>query len=159
MMLGQIRVEFVVSIIIFALVIFFIVTQTNILFSSLLTDSKSDTLKAKASNVIKILIEDKGDPKDWNNNPGSTKRVGLADNQPYNLSYNKISNLSYNCSNSDVYKNLLWNFGLKAYRLRVYNSTNQMLFCGFNSLEPPLVTETKYIYIENEIGNITLELW
>ncbi|MEM5778604.1 MAG: hypothetical protein QXD43_02160 [Candidatus Aenigmatarchaeota archaeon] len=158
-MLGQIRIEFVIGIVIFVLVIFFIVTQTNILFSSLLLDSRTDTLKAKASNAIKALVEDKGDPPNWNETDISNiKRIGLAE-EPYKLSKSKILNLSYNCSNSDVYKNLLWNFDLKAYRLKIYNSTHEILFCGFNSLEPPAVIEVRYVYIDNDFGKITLELW
>jgi hypothetical protein len=162
-MFGQIRVEFVFGIIIFALIMFFIVTQTNTLFSSLLTDSRTDAVKAKASNAIKILIEDRGDPPDWDtiaqSNPGNVKRVGLTYyyqpsniSQPYNLSRNKILNLSSNCS-------LLNNFDLKAYRLKVYNSTQQILFCGFDSLEPVTVMETRYIFVDGDFGRITLELW
>jgi len=160
-MLGQIRVEFIFGIIIFAILITFIITQTNTLFSSLLTDSRSDNLKAKAANAIKILVEDKGDPQNWDAMPVSdVKRTGLVYNQPYNLSKNKILNLSYNCSNTaDLYGNLLWNFNLKAYRLKVFNSTDQILFCGFDSLEPPLVIETRYIFVDNDFGKITLEMW
>jgi len=159
-MFGQIRVEFVFGMIIFALIIFFIITQTNTLFSSLLTDSRTDAVKAKASNAIKILVEDKGDPIDWNSTPSSTKRVGLAE-QPYFLSKSKVITLNSNCTNTpDIYKNLLWNFNLKAYRLKVFNSTNhQILFCGYDSLEPVTVMETRYIFVDGDFGRITLELW
>jgi len=158
-MLGQIRVEFIFGIIIFALVMFFIVTQTNTLFSSLLTDSRSDALKAKALDAIKILVEDKGDPPSWNDIPSSTKRVGLAE-QPYFLSKSKVLTLNSNCTiTADIYKNLLWNFDLKAYRLKVYNSTHQLLFCGYDSLEPVNVMETRYVYIDGGYGRITLEMW
>lgn len=163
-MLGQIRVEFIFGIILFALIMFFIVTQTNTLFASLLTDSKSDILKAKAIDAIKIFVEDKGDPTDWDvvikqSGPGYVKRVGLA-NQPYYLDKNKVLNLSYNCTyTADVYKTLLWNFDLKAYRLKVYNSTHQLLFCGYDSLEPVSVMETRYVYIDGGFGRVTLEMW
>jgi hypothetical protein len=158
-MLGQIRVEFIFGIILFALIMFFIVTQTNTLFSSLLTDSRSDALKAKALNAIKILVEDRGNPPNWNNTPGSTKRVGLAE-QPYFLSKSKVITLNSNCTNTpDIYKNLLWNFELKAYRLKVYNSTHQILFCGYDSLEPVNVIETRYVYIDGDFGRVTLEMW
>lgn len=163
-MLGQIRVEFIIGMMIFALVMFFIVTQTNTLFSSLLSDSRADSLKAKAANSIKILVEDKGDPPIWDINVSqgqlnAVKRVGLAD-QPYSLNKNKVLNLSQNCTSAtDLYKTLLWNFDLKAYRLKIYNSTNRILFCGFDSLEPPVVVETRYIFIDTDFGNLTLELW
>lgn len=165
MMIGQIRVEFIFGLIVFALIMFFIVTQTNVLFSSLITDSKSDSLKANAVNAIKMLVEDKGNPENWdiettNGHPENVKRVGLTYNQPYNLSKNKVLNLSKNCSGTpDYYKNLLWNFNLNAYRLEIYNSTNQILLCGTNDTEPAAVIETRYVFIDNDFGNITLKLW
>jgi hypothetical protein len=163
-MYGQIKVEFIFGIVIFAMVIFFIVTQTNTLFSSLITDAKSDSLKAKASNAIEILVGDQGDPPNWETiaqaNPGNVKRVGLAYNQPYNLSRNKISSLSQNCTGtSDYYKNLLSNFNLNAYTLKIYDSTGQILICGIESTEPPAVIETRYVIIGNDFGNVTLKLW
>ena len=161
-MLGQIRIEFIFGMILFSILIFFIVTQSNTMFSSLLVDSKSDALKTKAANVIKILVEDSGDPPTWENiamsSPGNVKRVGFAIT-PYNLSRQKVQNLSYNCSNFDSYNNLLGNFEMKAFRLRVYNSTQQILNCGFQSLEPISVTETRYVFIDNEYGRVVLELW
>lgn len=161
-MFGQIRIEFIFGVILFTVIIFFIVTQTNILFSSLLVDSKSDTLKAEASNVIQILVEDRGDPPNWDtiaqSNPNGINRVGLA-NSPYNLSKSKVTALGLNCSGSTPYKNLLWNFKLKAYRIRVFNSTQQILFCGLNPSEPGTVTETRYVYIDKEYGKLVLELW
>ena len=81
-MKGQIRVEFIFGIVIFIIIIFLVVTQTNTLYSSLLGDSRKDALKAKAINVVDILVEDTGDPPNWDtmaqSNPGSVSRVGLA---------------------------------------------------------------------------------
>ena len=160
-MFGQIRVEFVFGVLLFALIMFFIITQTNVLFSSLLTDSRTDAIKAKALSAIKILVEDKGDPTDWDTQPpASVKRVGLSYNQPYNLSKNKVLTLNTNCTNTvDLYKNLLWNFDLKAYRLKIYNSTHEILFCGFDSLEPVIAIETRYVFIDGDFGKVTLEMW
>jgi hypothetical protein len=161
-MLGQMRIEFIFSVIVFTVIIFFIVTQTNTLFSSLLVDSKSDALKAKASNVIQILVEDMGDPPNWDTiaqaNPNGVKRVGLAYNT-YNLSKAKILNLSYNCSGSDPYKNILWNFNLSAYKIRIFNSTHQILSCGLQTSEPGAVTEIRYVYVDRGYGRLILELW
>jgi hypothetical protein len=115
-MFGQIRIEFIVGILIFAVIIFFIVNQTNITFSTLLTDSRADILKTKASNAITILVEDKGEPPNWDSI--TVIRVGLA-NEPYSLSIDKINNLKSDC-------NLL---------------------------------EIKYVEIEGDYGNVSLELW
>jgi hypothetical protein len=148
-MLGQIRIEFIAGILIFAIIIVFIVNQTNITFSNLLADSMADILKSKALNSITILVEDTGEPSDWN--PSNVERVGLA-YEPYMLSINKINNLVSDCS-------LLDNFVLKSYRLKIYNSTNLLLFCGIDASEPPAAYEIKYVEIEGDYGNVTLELW
>jgi len=161
-MLGQIRIEFIFSVIVFTVLIFFILSQTNTLFSSLLIDSKSDALKAKASNVIQILVEDEGDPPNWDmiaqTNPNGVKRIGLAYN-PYNLSKTKILNLSFNCSGSDPYKNILWNFNLNAYKIRIFNSTHQILSCGLGTSEPGAVMETRYVFVDGGYGKLILEMW
>jgi hypothetical protein len=151
-MIGQMRIEFVAGIIIFAVVLVFIVNQTNVTFSSLLTDSKTDISKAQNLNSITILIEDKGDPTNWETlAPENVKRVGLA-TAPYNLSMNKIDRLMSNCD-------LLNNFYLNQYRLKIYNSTHMLLFCGNDVLNPPASIEIRYVKIGNDYGNISLELW
>jgi len=153
-MFGQVRVEFIFGLMLFILLIIFIISQTNVLFTSLITDSKSDKLKAKAINSVKILVEDKGDPENWwNVQDSNVKRVGLAE-QPYNLSINKLNRLASpnNCT-------LLQNFDLGAYRLKISNSTQQLLMCGFNSLEPATATEVKEVYINGNLGTVSLELW
>jgi hypothetical protein len=148
-MLGQIRIEFIAGILIFSIIIAFIVNQTNITFSNLLIDSRADILKSQALNSITILVEDMGKPPDWN--PSNVERVGLAV-KPYSLSIDKINDLSSDCS-------LLDNFILKAYRLKIYNSTDLLLFCGIDVLDPPAAFEVKYVEIEGDYGNVTLELW
>jgi len=153
-MLGQIRIEFILGMVIFGLVMFFIVSRTNVILSRILWESKSDALKTKAINVMTILVEDKGEPENWQTlSDANVKRVGLA-NQSYNLLKEKINRLSSlnNCTH-------LNKFDLKAYRLKVYNSTNLILFCGIDSLEPVTAIVQKSVFVDNGFGNITLELW
>ena len=153
-MFGQVRIEFIFGMVIFGLVIFFIVSGTNLVLSRILWESRSNSLKAKAISVLTIMVEDEGEPVNWQILPDSSvKRVGLA-NQPYNLSREKVNRLSSpnNCT-------LLNNFDLRAYRLKIYNSTNLILFCGFDSLEPVTAIVKKSIFIDNSFGNISLEMW
>jgi hypothetical protein len=164
-MLGQIRMEFIFGIVIFSVIIFYVVTQTNSLFSSLISDSKSDALKTRASEAIKIIVEDSGDPPNWETLPvGSVKRVGLAYKaaltQPYNLSKSKVVALNTNCTGTaNIDNNMLWNFELRNYRLTVFNSTQRILLCGFISTGHALITETRYVFIDNGYGRVVLELW
>jgi hypothetical protein len=148
-MLGQIRIEFIAGILIFAILITFIVNQTNVTFSNLLVDSRADILKAKALNSITILVEDTGEPQNWN--PSNVERVGLA-YQSHSLSISKIDMLNSDCT-------LLDNFVLRSYRLKIYNSTDLLLLCGQDVLTPPIAFEIKYVEIEGDYGNVSLELW
>lgn len=158
-MRGQVRIEFIFGLMLFILLILFIISQTNVLFSSLITDSKSDKLKAKAVNSVKILVEDKGDPENWQIlAPGSIRRIGLVNDIPYNLSMQKINRLKGWCALATI-PTVLENFELKAYRLKISNSTHQLLMCGFDSLEPATAIEVKKVHINGDIGTVSLELW
>lgn len=145
------RIEFVAGILIFAIILIFIVNQTNITFRNLLSDSRSDILKSKALNVITILTEDPGSPSNWNVNIWSTRRVGLATGT-LELSRIKIDALYDNC-------NLLDDFDLGSYRLRIYDSSDLILFCGYDMLDSPSTIETRHVDIDGDYGNVTLEFW
>ncbi len=73
-------------------------------------------------------------------------------NRPYNLSEEKVEDLNENCD-------MLDKFDIDPYRLRIYKSTELVLFCGIDSLKPPKVSIMKYILVGNVLGNLTLELW
>jgi hypothetical protein len=79
------------------------------------------------------------------------RTIGLAE-KPYSLLKSKITTLNENC-------NLLSDFGLNDYRLKIYNSTNMILFCGTETLKPATITVYRSIFVDNGFGNITLELW
>ena len=64
----------------------------------------------------------------------------------------KINALAANCE-------LLDNFYLSSFRLRIYDSTQRILFCGYDTLTPPLSIEIRYVKIGSDYGNITLEMW
>lgn len=78
--------------------------------------------------------------------------VGLISKQPYNISEEKIDGLKQNCDRLNA-------FDFKTYRLKIYNSTDLLLLCGTETLKPPIVSVSKNILIENNLGNITLDLW
>ncbi len=78
--------------------------------------------------------------------------VGLIAEKPYRISEIKIGDISQDCDILDI-------FELETYRLRVYNSTDLLLFCGTETLRPPKVVVSKKVFIGNNLGNVTLELW
>ncbi len=78
--------------------------------------------------------------------------VGMVVNRSYEISKEKVNDLKENCERLDI-------FELGTYRLRIYNSTSLMLICGTESLRPPRVFVNKRVLVNNDLGNITMEVW
>lgn len=150
-MLGQTKFEFIFTVVIFAIIIFFAISQINILFTAIKTDAETDVSKSIATNAIVVLLEDRGDPPDWETDPPNAQRVGLAI-KPYFLSRQKIQELNNRCD-------LLDNYNLKGYYLEILNSTQVALSCGYNMTSAPSAVVFRHILIEGDIGNVTLKVW
>jgi hypothetical protein len=149
-MKGQTRVEFIFGIILFCVLIFFIVSQINTVFSSIINDYNTNNVKAEAESVIGILSNYKGYPENWNA-ASHPQTLGLLDSSSRYLSNTKIDALNMSC---DMMDNLTSN-----YRLQIYNTSGLILFCGSETLKPPKVIVSKKVLIGLSLGNITLELW
>lgn len=150
-MKGQVKIEFIFGVVMFAVVIFWVVSQINIVYAGIGSDSNNDVLRAKAYNIMSYLGEGGGE-SGWESS-SSPEWIGLAyDNQPYNLSENKIDKLNANCT-------LLDDYNLGAYRIIIADSSGELLFCGSESIAPIRITVTRSIWIENRYGNMTVEVW
>ena len=151
-MKGQIKLDFILSIVVFSILIVYIVTQTNTTVIGRFTESNIDKLKAHGINVLTTLAEDQGFPIDWYNNPNNAQRIGLAD-APYSLSTAKINSLKNNC-------NLMNKFDLNSYYLEIIDSTKQtVLSCGATGRPPITVSLSRKVLISNMLGEINLILW
>ena len=151
-MKAQVRVEFIFGVFIFAVLMFFLASQINTLFSVVSGNSQIESLKGKTISTLTFLAEDTGEPSDWNlEATGNIQRLGLAD-LPYKLNRNKINRLNSECM-------LLDNYSLGQYRLTVKNSVSEILFCGSKSLDAPVVSITKTVFVDGDYGNITLEMY
>lgn len=148
-MKGQIKLEFIFAVVMFAMIIFWVVSQINTSYASVGSDSRNDMLRAKAYTLIAYLAEGSGDAG-WESSQ-EPKSVGLAyENQPYNLSSYKISKL--NCS-------LLNNYSLGAFRITIQDDDETLLSCGPIGVSLMTISITRNVYIEGEYGNITAEVW
>jgi hypothetical protein len=150
-MLGQTKFEFIFTVVIFAIVIFFAVSQVNILFTAIITDSTTDIAKTISTPVINLLVKDEGEPPNWESDPSNAKWVGLATDH-FILSKQKVEELHNNCTLLNVYN-------LGEYNLVIYNKTHRILFCGYESLEIPKSIIIKYVFVDNDVGNVTLKVW
>ncbi len=150
-MKGQVKLEFIFGVVMFAIVIFWVISQINTVYAGVGTDSRNDVLRAKGYNIMSYLAEGSGETN-WESST-SPKLIGLAyDNQPYNLSENKIDKLNSNCSLLDDY-----NFG--AYRITIQDDSDELLFCGSQSISQLRIMITRSVWIEDRYGNMTVEVW
>ena len=78
--------------------------------------------------------------------------LGIVVDKPYEISDEKLNGLKNDCGKLDI-------FNLGTYRLTIYNETDQVVFCGTDSMRPPRVSTTKYVTVNNVTGNITVEVW
>lgn len=148
--IGQIKIEFIFSVLFFSIIVFFVGIELNRALSTVITDSELDYLKSKANSIVDILVKDQGEPEDWEKNPPLAKRIGFA-STPYNLSLLKINKVDENCTLIDE------KFDIKNYKLTI-NTTEGILSCGYGGPKIRAVVE-RSVYIEGEYGRVRLELW
>jgi len=104
-------VEFLTSIIIFITFVGYFSLQILIFIPSYINEIKGEGLRSEAFQVSELLINDPGQPLDWNINFANAKRIGLLDqtqNKTNLLSGSKISAFNSSCQqNYDNVKNLM----------------------------------------------------
>lgn len=151
-MKGQIRFSFIISIVVFAVILFYVFSQTNMLFTALVTDSRNDISKTQIFNTLTVLLNDKGFPENWENLAEVPERVGLSTGKPFELSKSKIDKLDQNCDYLDDYDMI-------SYSLTISNSTHSLLSCGNVYTDSPTVLYSKYVSVDNDIAIVTLKVW
>ena len=142
-MKGQIKVEFVFAVVAFAVIAFAVATQLNSTFNIVAGDSRIDTLRAKANGAMDLLIED----QNW-----------LSDGRPWSISMSKLVTIN---STRDAFDQctLLTPLKLGGYRLTVANSTHTLMRCGAIAAGSGAVSLERSVWIANDYGTITLEMW
>lgn len=146
-MKGVIKVEFILGVVIFAIIIFYIATQINTSFSSVNADTRLDILKSESISILAILATDKD--------------IGLAYEKDV-LDINKITTWEATKTSTNQECTQMKYFELGGYRLNIYHESYSapILFCGYVGLSPIRTTVTRHIkFNDGHIGNMTLELW
>ena len=154
-MKGQMKVEFIFSLVVFSVIIFYMATQISDYTRDSIMESNRQIALEKAENVLHWLVMQGGE-NNWESDPLNAKRIGLA-YSPYNLSIEKIKALNNTRINNFCV--LMDGFNLGGYRLTIYNSTNNLLFCGSVGYVNIMVSSTKKVFINGDTGNITLVLF
>lgn len=145
-MKGQIKIEFVLGVVVFAMIIFYVASQINNAFLATNVDSKLDVLKARSISLMDALTKN--------------SEIGLA-LESGNLNKTKIEIWNnQSCSELDRYR-------LGGYRLIISETdeTKPLLFCGYVGISSIRTNVIRSVKITNETtgvtnyGNITMEMW
>ena len=148
---GQIKVDFIFSLIFFTVMIFYIAVQLNSSLMSSLNDSKLDTLKSESNSILGILVSSEGSPKNWETLAESqVVRVGLA-SVPYNISSSKLNALKNNCG-------LMNKFGNISYSFSISSAGSILLSCGYGG--PRVTSKSEMpVLVNGKYGKAVLEMW
>jgi len=114
-MKGQLSYEYYLSIFIFVIFIIYIILQVVYTLPNYELKIKEQQLKSEAYQLSEMLVNDPGEPINWNIT--HVKRVGLSDetkNKTNLLSIQKIRNLSLYCSSN--YQDLCDKLGIIDYQ-------------------------------------------
>ncbi|MDD5416711.1 MAG: hypothetical protein PHU12_01920 [Candidatus Aenigmarchaeota archaeon] len=141
-MKGQVKIEFILGVVVFAIIIFYIGSQIGTAFLTVNTDSRLDMLKSKSITILDIITKnstiglaltpnvlDESKIQDWNNN--------------------KVNNM---CPDLNI-------FNLDGYRLIINKGDTEVLFCGYVGVSRIRTNVVRYVKIGDEYGDVTLEMW
>jgi hypothetical protein len=138
-MKGQFKIEFILALAAFILVLVFIIIYMNDAYTNVGESVKNDTIKMRADSAIIYITED----------------PSLFAIKPYYLNLSRIAEeKGKGCENI---RNATYPYG---FRLRIFNSTDNVLDCG--AYGSPVVSISRNIKIVNNTivdGNLTLDLW
>ena len=145
-MKGQIKIEFILGVVVFAIIIFYIASQINNAFLSTAVDTRLDILKARSVSLLDVITK--------------SSEMGLA-LETNNLNKTKVEIWNNNsCEELDIYR-------LGGYRILLYeqDEPKPILQCGFTGLFGIRTNVIRAVRITNEstgvttYGNITMEMW
>ena len=161
---GQINIEFVVSVIILALVTISAAIAIVRLLPGVSTSAEETHLRSRATDLAKVLFEEPGIPVNWTANP---VLIGLAEannfsNETVKGSLDPIK-VSY-LNNSILYSQLKSNLNLETdldFHITIQNETTKFLdYFNFTpSSTDKVVTIKKLASLNKSAVNITLLVW
>jgi len=147
---GQLTIEYMFTFIAFIGLIIFIYSQYSSNIPVFINEIKKEDSRSKAYQLSELLLNDPGEPSDWDNDIDSSDRIGFSDeneNKQNLLSYEKIDNLNSWCLPiNNNYINLQKKLALnQTFSIRFYNITDTGLRDILLDCSPPqdLITKTE----------------
>ena len=139
-MKGLIKIEFILGVVVFAVIIFYIAAQINAAFLTMNTDTRLDILKSKAISLMEIILKD--------------SELVIT---PNNLRKDKI--LEWETNNC----NKLNGYSLGGYRLTITeyvgDTKTDILTCGYIGLTALRTDLVRAVSIDSNYGLVRIEMW
>jgi len=147
-MKGAVKVEFILGVVVFAIIVLYVGNQIGVAFSSANIDARIDILKSKSVSVLNIMMLDTS--------------FGLA-TSPNTLDTSVLKEWNEDAIINEGKCIQFDRFDLKGYRLIINDGINDVLFCGYVGLSSIRTMTMREYIIENSnpirYGTITLEMW
>ncbi len=165
-MKAQISIEYIISVIVFILFATYIFFRVIVYPAAYLNEINTQRLKSEAYQISELLVNDPGEPLDWNTDTASAKRVGLLDhaqNKTNFLSMDKIAEFNNTCkTHYDEIKRLI----STDYQFSIFlNSSGtpptRLINCSFpGSVVKPVKFEvSRIVAFDSTYGELIVELW
>lgn len=166
-MKAQLSIEYVVSLSLFILFVSYLFFNILNILPLYLNEIRNERIKSEAYQISEILVNDPGEPSDWETKEDwEIKRIGLS-NENYNktnlLSVSKINRLKNECEN-DYDKILDW---LDTdYQISITMSSKngagfETFHCGPSevTIRTINVSVRRYFAFEEGYGELVLQVW
>lgn len=164
-MKSQLSIEYYVSLTIFILFVGYIFFQLILRSPQYMIEVENERLRSESYQISELLINDPGQPINWNQ--ANVKRIGLSSNLNMTnlLSTVKISSLQSIC-NSDyekIRKSLGTEYFISIDLVNMTSGENEKLIACTSPVSVTKKTKTSITRIvaldSGDLGELTLQLW
>jgi hypothetical protein len=164
-------VEYLIAFVIFVAFVGFFSFQTLKFVSEYLNQIRSERIRAEAYQISEILVNDIGDPSDWNNyigtpNEYTIKRVGLSDqnfNKTNVLLQDKINKFNSKCSNdySAIKKWLASDYDFSIILIRKSSPEAVLINCHptVTAVRTINTTVRRIVSFDSGYGELIIQMW
>lgn len=163
---AQLSIEYFVSLVLFVMFVAYLIFQLMTFTPQYLNEIKTESLRSEAYQISELLINDPGEPANWQTAADSSiRRIGLLDdsrNKTNLLSQNKVDALRSKCSNYDNVKK--WIDTENQFSLLIVDKTGivQTVDCGPTVVTMRITNVTirrTVAFNSGGYGELILNLW
>ena len=166
-MKAQISIEYIISVIVFILFATYIFFRVIVYPAGYINEIKTQRLKSEAYQISELLVNDPGEPLDWNIKPDNERiRIGLSDsnqNKTNFLSMNKIAEFNDTCNtNYDEIKRLIGtDYQFSIFLSSSGTASTRLINCSYPGMvvKPVKFEVSRIVAFDSTYGELIVELW